>query len=134
MTSSASSESGVTSRKLIAAALAGALVSAAATSVVVQWSGRRHGRRGKKGKQNRQDDVGSDVEGAERQSQDRRTSIVRGVPGLIGSTPLMRIESLSDMTGCEILVSSNSVMTTFLAIKDLTELALSIPHRARLNF
>lgn len=109
MTSSASSESGVTSRKLIAAALAGALVSAAATSVVVQWSGRRHGRRGK-GKQKRQDDVGSDVEDAKHQLQDRRTSVVRGVPGLIGSTPLMRIESLSEMTGCEILVSSIEVL------------------------
>ncbi|PWN25917.1 pyridoxal phosphate-dependent enzyme, beta subunit, partial [Jaminaea rosea] len=29
--------------------------------------------------------------------------VVRGVAGLIGNTPLMRIESLSELTGCEIL-------------------------------
>ncbi|PWN24305.1 PALP-domain-containing protein [Microstroma glucosiphilum] len=35
-----------------------------------------------------------------------RPGVVRGVQGLIGNTPLMRIESLSKLTGCEILVSS----------------------------
>jgi cysteine synthase A len=29
--------------------------------------------------------------------------IVKGVEGLIGDTPLMKIESLSELTGCEIL-------------------------------
>lgn len=33
----------------------------------------------------------------------RAGSVVRGVDGLIGNTPLMRINSLSDLTGCEIL-------------------------------
>lgn len=33
----------------------------------------------------------------------RSGQIVQGVEGLIGETPLMRIESLSDLTGCEIL-------------------------------
>ncbi|CAO1626481.1 unnamed protein product [Sympodiomycopsis kandeliae] len=32
-----------------------------------------------------------------------RPGVVAGVAGLIGNTPLMRIESLSEMTGCEIL-------------------------------
>jgi cysteine synthase len=36
----------------------------------------------------------------------RRGEVVRGVEGLIGNTPLMRINSLSDLTGCEILVSA----------------------------
>lgn len=35
----------------------------------------------------------------------KRPGIVHGVAGLIGNTPLMRIESLSELTGCEILVS-----------------------------
>jgi cysteine synthase A len=34
-----------------------------------------------------------------------RPGVVSGVQGLIGNTPLMRIESLSELTGCEILVS-----------------------------
>ena len=34
------------------------------------------------------------------------SKVVHGIPGLIGNTPLMRINSLSDMTGCEILVCS----------------------------
>lgn len=34
-----------------------------------------------------------------------RPGVVKGVQGLIGNTPLMRIESLSELTGCEILVS-----------------------------
>lgn len=33
----------------------------------------------------------------------RSGQIVQGVEGLIGETPLMRIESLSTLTGCEIL-------------------------------
>ena len=33
----------------------------------------------------------------------RSGSIVPGIEGLIGNTPLMRIASLSDLTGCEIL-------------------------------
>lgn len=33
----------------------------------------------------------------------RAGSIVNGISGLIGDTPLMRINSLSDLTGCEIL-------------------------------
>lgn len=33
----------------------------------------------------------------------RAGQVVRGVDGLIGNTPLMRIESLSELTGCEIL-------------------------------
>jgi cysteine synthase A len=33
----------------------------------------------------------------------RSGQIVKGVEGLIGETPLMRIESLSELTGCEIL-------------------------------
>ena len=33
----------------------------------------------------------------------RAGQIVKGVEGLIGETPLMRIESLSELTGCEIL-------------------------------
>ncbi len=35
----------------------------------------------------------------------RSGEVVRGIEGLIGNTPLMRINSLSDATGCEILVS-----------------------------
>lgn len=35
----------------------------------------------------------------------KRPGIVHGVAGLIGNTPLMRIESLSELTGCEMLVS-----------------------------
>ncbi|KAK0550706.1 Cysteine synthase 2 [Tilletia horrida] len=35
--------------------------------------------------------------------QIKSAEIVRGVEGLIGNTPLMRINSLSDATGCEIL-------------------------------
>ncbi|PWY97728.1 PALP-domain-containing protein [Testicularia cyperi] len=35
--------------------------------------------------------------------QIRSGQVVRGVEGLIGNTPLMRINSLSDATGCEIL-------------------------------
>lgn len=33
----------------------------------------------------------------------RAGSVVNGISGLIGNTPLMRINSLSDLTGCEIL-------------------------------
>lgn len=33
------------------------------------------------------------------------TDIVEGVDGLIGNTPLMKIRSLSEATGCTILVS-----------------------------
>lgn len=33
----------------------------------------------------------------------RYGSLARGVPDLIGNTPMMRIESLSELTGCEIL-------------------------------
>ena len=33
----------------------------------------------------------------------RSGEVVRGIEGLIGNTPLMRINSLSDATGCEIL-------------------------------
>ncbi|KAN0063924.1 Cysteine synthase 2 [Thecaphora frezii] len=35
--------------------------------------------------------------------QIRSGQVVRGIEGLIGNTPLMRINSLSDLTGCEIL-------------------------------
>ena len=31
----------------------------------------------------------------------RRGGLVNGVEGLIGNTPLMRIRSLSELTGCE---------------------------------
>lgn len=37
----------------------------------------------------------------------RGMEIVDGVDGLIGNTPLMRIRSLSEATGCTILVSSS---------------------------
>lgn len=36
----------------------------------------------------------------------RAGQVVRGVDGLIGNTPLMRIESLSELTGCEILAKA----------------------------
>lgn len=39
----------------------------------------------------------------------RSAEIVDGVDGLIGNTPLMRIRSLSEATGCTILVSSRSI-------------------------
>jgi cysteine synthase A len=35
----------------------------------------------------------------------RNSTIVEGVDGLIGNTPLMKIRSLSEATGCTILVS-----------------------------
>ncbi|KAJ2501204.1 Cysteine synthase 2 [Coemansia sp. RSA 1972] len=38
-----------------------------------------------------------------RTATERSTAIVHGVTGLIGNTPLIRINSLSDTTGCEIL-------------------------------
>ncbi|KZT51768.1 hypothetical protein CALCODRAFT_114674 [Calocera cornea HHB12733] len=33
----------------------------------------------------------------------RRDEVVTGITGLIGNTPLLRIESLSEATGCDIL-------------------------------
>ena len=39
------------------------------------------------------------------------SKVVHGIPGLIGNTPLMRINSLSDMTGCEILAVSYTHLT-----------------------
>lgn len=35
-----------------------------------------------------------------------QTEIVEGVDGLIGNTPLMKIRSLSEATGCLVLVNS----------------------------
>ncbi|CAN0448713.1 unnamed protein product, partial [Scytosiphon promiscuus] len=32
--------------------------------------------------------------------------IVRGFPGAVGNTPLVRLASLSDKTGCEILAKA----------------------------
>src|SRR6266542_751717 len=44
-------------------------------------------------------------ENTRKQPSDVRSGdIVDGIEGLIGNTPLMRIKSLSDATGCEILV------------------------------
>lgn len=39
----------------------------------------------------------------------RGMEIVDGVDGLIGNTPLMRIRSLSEATGCTILVNMKSI-------------------------
>lgn len=36
----------------------------------------------------------------------RRDEILDGVTALIGNTPLVRIKSLSELTGCEIIVST----------------------------
>jgi cysteine synthase A len=40
-----------------------------------------------------------------KEDDDPTTDIVEGVDGLIGNTPLMKIRSLSEATGCTILVS-----------------------------
>jgi cysteine synthase A len=53
-----------------------------------------------------QGDAGSSSKGGKRRAGHidiRSGQIVKGVEGLIGETPLMRIESLSELTGCEIL-------------------------------
>lgn len=39
-----------------------------------------------------------------REKETRPRNVVDGVDGLIGNTPLMRIRSLSEATGCTILV------------------------------
>jgi hypothetical protein len=39
-----------------------------------------------------------------RRAEPKGEDVRAGVPGLIGQTPLVRIKSLSDLTGCEILV------------------------------
>ncbi|KAJ2155907.1 Cysteine synthase 2 [Coemansia sp. RSA 552] len=47
--------------------------------------------------------LGSSKAEAECSSSNRLDTVAHGVGGLIGNTPLMRINSLSDATGCEIL-------------------------------
>lgn len=51
-------------------------------------------------------------------------SIVEGVEGCIGNTPLFRIKSLSDETGCEILAKAEvrtSNITIYRGIRHLTD-------------
>lgn len=64
--------------------------------------------RTRKGKSRARDDDNDDDDDSQARSPHSTTTIprpgiVHGVAGLIGHTPLMRIESLSDLTGCEIL-------------------------------
>jgi cysteine synthase A len=42
------------------------------------------------------------------EGQTQQADIVDGVDGLIGNTPLMKIKSLSEATGCLVLVRTNS--------------------------
>lgn len=71
---------------------------------------RRRKRRRRLGRQGQTSDGGYS-DSHHRHAQHRRGDLidvragqaVRGVDGLIGNTPLMRINSLSDLTGCEIL-------------------------------
>lgn len=68
--------------------------------------------------------------------QIRSGQIVRGVEGLIGNTPLMRINSLSDLTGCEILgkaeflnpAGSPKDRVALQILKDAEEEGLLHPH------
>jgi cysteine synthase A len=43
--------------------------------------------------------------------QEQQTEIVDGVDGLIGNTPLMKIKSLSEATGCLVLVCSQQIIS-----------------------
>ncbi|CCF52105.1 hypothetical protein NDA14_000293 [Ustilago hordei] len=66
----------------------------------------------------------------------RSGQVVRGVEGLIGNTPLMRINSLSDATGCEILgkaeflnpAGSPKDRVALEILKDAEEEGLLYPH------
>jgi cysteine synthase A len=46
-----------------------------------------------------------EVEEENEEKEQLQTEIVDGVDGLIGNTPLMRIKSLSEATGCLVLVN-----------------------------
>ena len=64
---------------------------------------RKRRRRFVRGQQKDSIDAGSRKRRAGDAIDIRSGQVVRGVEGLIGNTPLMRIESLSELTGCEIL-------------------------------
>ena len=48
--------------------------------------------------------------------QQKELGYVDGVDGLIGNTPLMRIKSLSEATGCTILVSFFTLFLLFICL------------------
>jgi cysteine synthase A len=82
-----------TSRHLIYGILIGVILALSTNSFISWW------------KRKNQDDNKNTRELRKQPSDIRSEDIADGIEGLIGNTPLMRIKSLSDATGCEILVN-----------------------------
>jgi cysteine synthase A len=80
-----------TSQHLIYGLLFGVILTLSTNSFVNWW------------KRKNQDD--KTTRSLKQPSDIRSEDIADGIEGLIGNTPLMRIKSLSDATGCEILVN-----------------------------
>lgn len=125
-----------TTRYLLAAAAGAATILAAQ-----RLNDARQGKRRKNRRRGQGDDGSHDEEtqaSGSRSSQPQpqatisRPGVVRGVPGLIGHTPLMRIESLSELTGCEILVRSSDAATGLLG--GLSYLLLTSPSSSLLAY
>ena|ERR1051325_221005 len=81
------------SQQLIYGLLAGIILTLSTNSFINWW--KQKNKDGNKHNKNTRE-LPSDI---------RSKDIADGIEGLIGNTPLMRIKSLSDATGCEILVN-----------------------------
>lgn len=77
-----------TSKALIVGLLSGAALTVLLTGLFTKVSNKKH----------------KDQENQVNVEEHVETEIVDGVAGLIGNTPLMKIKSLSDATGCLVLV------------------------------
>lgn len=94
-----------TQARFILGALVGILIASGTIETVNSRRRRQRRNRKPRQKQARASDASDDAGVDFPQATIARPGVVPGVAGLIGNTPLMRINSLSELTGCEILVS-----------------------------
>src|SRR3954453_12439011 len=87
-----------TSRQLIYGLLVGVIFTLSTNSFINWW--KRKNKDGNKYNKNTRE-----LKSHKQPGDIRSEDIADGIEGLIGNTPLMRIKSLSDATGCEILVN-----------------------------
>src|SRR5947207_2750411 len=88
-----------TSQQLFYGLLAGVIFTLSTNSFINWWKRKNQDGIHKVNKNTR------DLKSHKQPSDIRSEDIADGIEGLIGNTPLMRIKSLSDFTGCEILVN-----------------------------
>lgn len=85
------SPSCATSKALVIGLLSGAAITLLVTGIF-------------KGKPHKNSEIDAEEESDANNDELLQTEIVEGVDGLIGNTPLMKIRSLSEATGCLVLV------------------------------